>query len=246
MKIAILTIAYNEDEYIAPCIKQWKEYNLHHLILISAKPWNGEPVEKDRTEEIARNLGVEVVVQDWRTEKEQRNWGLARLYDYDFVLIVDANEFYTEQDRKIILEYLHSKSNEPCFRAEKVITYWKTPEYILDPPDTHKPLIAVNPKKIKIYEVREPMNVLDTRPWDYQPIIPVSIHHFSWVRSDKKVKEKIKQWSHSDIVKDNWYENVWLKWKPEMNDIRPYGIEKSRAIKKSAPQEIINLIKGQI
>jgi len=242
MKIAVLIIAYNEERYIGACIKQWEGLVDKVVVLLSAKPWNGVPSEADRTEMIARKMGAEVIIQDWRTEAEQRSWGCARLYDYDFVIINDADEFYTREDRVKIIEHLEKNKNEPCFRCPNMVTYWKTPEYIFDPPDGHKPIIVVNPKKVKFYEHRQPMPVEETKLQEYQPIIPVTMHHFSWVRSDKEVKEKIEHYSHADIIKPNWYEDVWLKWEPNMDDIRPYGIERSRAVYNPAPKEITNLI----
>lgn len=244
MKIAVQIIAYNEEQYIGACIKQWKDLVDKIVVLVSAKPWYGSPSEADRTLFIARDLGAEVVVRHWDTEAEQRNWGVARLYDYDYVIICDPDEFYTLEDRKKIIETL-KKGKENCYRAKEIITYWKTPEYIFNPPDKHKPLIALNPKEIGFYEHRQPMPKDRKVYEDWQPVIPVKIHHFSWVRSDKKVKAKIENFSHYDQISLDWFENVWLKWDNDktMEDIRPYGVEKSGAIKKSAPPEILNLIK---
>jgi len=240
-KIALLILAYNEEEYIGACIKQWQGFVDKIVVLLSAKPWYGLPSEADRTLFIARDL-AEVLIQDWRTEHDQRNYGLARLYDYDYVLTSDADEFYTLEDRKKIIKTLQNQ-DEPCFRADRMITYWKTTDYIFDPPDGHKPIIAVNPRKIKFYEHRQPMPVEETKLQTYQPIIPVAIHHLSWVRPDHKIKDKIEHFSHYDQIKPNWYENVWLKWTPEMEDIRPYGIEKSKAKYQPIPEEIKELVK---
>jgi hypothetical protein len=241
-KIALLIIAYNEEEYIGACIKQWKGLVDKTVVLLSVKPWYGSQSEADKTLFIARDLGAEVIARYWETEAEQRSWGLARLYDYDYVIINDPDEFYTEDDRKNIIKVLQEGS-EKCYRVNNVITYWKTPEYIFDPPDRHKPIIAVSPKEISFYEHRQPMpkdrKVLE----NCQPVMPVSIHHFSWVKPDKKIKAKIENFSHFDQIKPNWFDNIWLKWKPTMKNIRPYGVEESRAIKSQAPKEIINLIK---
>ena len=102
--IAVLTIAYNEEQYIGACIKQFKGLINKHLVLLSTKPWNGQAYNKDRTEQIARSLSAEVIMQFWQTEHEQRNWGLAYLYNYDYVFIVDADEMYSKLDIEKILE----------------------------------------------------------------------------------------------------------------------------------------------
>lgn len=240
MKIAVCTIAYNEEEYIGACIEQFKPFGLHHLVLLSSKSWNGTPVEPDKTKSIAIDKGAEVIVQHWLTEHEQRNFGLARLYDYDYVLIVDADELYEKSDIEVILKDLEKK--EPCYRADKMITYWKNSDYIFEPADGHKPIIAVNPKKVKFYEHRQPMPVEIKMLQDYQPVVGIKIHHFSWAKKDEKIKEKISSFSHADIIRPYWYEDIWQKWTPEMTNIRAYGIEVSKAVYNPAPQEIIDLI----
>ena len=236
MKIAVLTIAYNESQWIGACIKQFKEFGFHHLVLVSALPWNGEPVEDDGTANNARNSGAETIVQYWVSEAEQRNWGLARLYDYDYVLIVDADELYTNADISRIKNTLY---NEACYRVSKMVTYWKTPKYVFDPPDKHKPIIAVNPKVIKFSEHRMVRHVNEKPMWQLQPFIDVTLHHMSWVKSDKKVEEKIQSFSHADQIRSEWYEKVWKEWLPGSQMlIRPYGHEKSRAKHQEAPEEI--------
>ncbi len=237
MRIAVLIIAYREEEFIRQCIKQWE--GLDVKVLNSVKQWFVDSCELDKTQEMCYN--IEIIRQHWNTEVDQRNYGLARLYDYDWVIICDADEFYTKKDRDKIINTL-KENKEICYRANKVISYWKY-DYILDPPDGHKPLIAVNPKRVKIIHNRNAQLVEENKPLDYQPVIDVTIHHMSWSRPDHKIKAKIDNFSHIEKVKPNWYNDIWLKWTPDMEDIRPYGIEKSRAIKYEMPQEIKNIIK---
>jgi glycosyltransferase involved in cell wall biosynthesis len=241
VKIAVLIITYNEEEYIKQCINQWGE--LPVLVLLSTKPWNGIPKESDNSLRLIKETNAKVVCQEWKTEYEQRNYGLAMLYDYDWVIISDSDEFYTEKDRKLLLETLEN-SQEKCHRANELVTYWKSSDFIFEPGDKHKPIIAVNPKKIKFFEHRQPQSVEEIKLQQEQPIIPVKIHHFSWVKPDNKIKGKIEAFSHYDIIKPGWYEDVWLKWNLEMNDIRPYGREISKAVFSPAPEEIKKLIQN--
>ena len=161
-KIAVCSIAHNEEEIIGACVKNWKGKVDKHLVLISSRPWNNEVMESDKTVEIAKREGAEVIVGFWNSEPEMRNWGLARLYDYDYVLIVDPDELYTEEDQKRIITRLNdpfdyiNRVMKPlaCFRVEKMLTYWKTTDYIFDPPDAHKPFIAVDPKQVRFWNKR--------------------------------------------------------------------------------------------
>ena len=237
--IAALIVAYNEEEYIQQTIEQWVGLVDRVLVLISVKPWKGEP-NPDNTEQIAKATGVEVIKQDWKNEEEQRNWGLARLYDYR-IIMTDVDEFYTLEDREKIIDFIKN-TNEICGRPEKVITYWKK-DYILDPPDVHKPVIYFDPKSIKASVHRDPIEVCKRTLVEWQPIIPVTLHHMSWSKPDHKIKAKIENIDYGNNIPNNWYEEKWLKWTPGMENIRPYGSEKSKAIPYEMPQEIRKLIK---
>jgi len=228
-----MILAFNEEETIEKVLKQW---DIDKLVLISKNPWHGEVMGRDKTREIAEKY-AEVVELDWKSETDQRNWGLARLYDYDYVLIVDADELYTQEDICAIISVLEDGAEDPlgnktrylAYRAGEVKTYWKTTDYILDPKDTHKPVIAVDPKRVLFKEFRIP-------DIGEQRIIDVTMHHLSYCKSDSKILEKINTFEHFNQIRKDWYNEVWLKWTPEMEDIRPYGKEKSKAIREPIPE----------
>lgn len=237
MEIAILTIAYNEQDTIKAVMEQWKDFK--HLVLHSEKPWNGKNEPKDNTEEIVKRFkNAEFIRMDFKNEEEQRNYGLKMLYDYDYVLIVDADELYISDDRKKILNTIgkinNYEDNNFCYRASKVITYYKDLNHRLYPSDTHEPVIAVNPKKIFFKEARIPNT-------DYQIPISVKLHHLTYCKSDKKMKNKFNQFSHFNQVKENWYNEVWKKDK--IDNVRAYGDINSKAVFSPAPEEIKKIIK---
>src|SRR3990172_10364129 len=101
MKIGILTVAFNEPEFIVPCIKQFEGFNFPHLILVSNKPWGGN-YQMDNTWALAKmyNIYGDVIIDYWPDAKSQYNYGLEFLekQGFDWVLIVDADEFYTSVD----------------------------------------------------------------------------------------------------------------------------------------------------
>lgn len=248
MRFAVCSICYNESEYVQACIRNWQGLVDEHLVLVSTRPWNGSGVRGDDTARLARKAGAKVVESFWATEAEQRNYGLELLRDYDYVLIVDPDEFYTPEDQKIIMDHLNNPINPnyrtdrytPGFRAGRMATYWKTPDYTLSPPDKHKPFIAVDPKYRKFAENRQ----IDATRW--VPLIPITCHHMSWVKSDDKIKEKIQSFSHASAIRNGWYENVWKVWKPDCGLlVRPYGGEESTAIYNPAPESIKNLLENK-
>src|SRR5262245_44078451 len=234
MDLAVCTIAYNEAEWIAACIEQFKPLGVRHLVLVSAIPWFGAPARDDGTAALARQAGAEVYVQAWPTESEQRNWGLARLYDSDYVLIVDADELYTRSGVRRLSECL-AATREPCFRAREMRTYWKTTDYVCHPLESwDAPAIAIDPKRVKFSMQRQVQPIAEDRRL-LPPTVPVTLHHMSWVKSDEKILEKIQTFSHAEQIRPGWYERVWRKWTPDLDDIAPYSFDRMRAIYSPCP-----------
>ena len=252
LKFAVCTVAYNEEDYIGACIDNWKGLVDKHLVLLSSKPWYGSRGESDKTYNIAKKRGADVVVGRWESEAAQRNWGLARLYDYDYVLIVDPDEFYTKADQeKIFKELLNPIRNSydperyaPAFQCNKMVTYWKTMDYVLSR-DTHRPIIAADPRQLYVNEYRNfwYLEGINRDQLDFYGRLDIICYHMSWVRSDEKILEKINSYSHANIIKPGWYEDIWLKWEPgNQVNVRPYGNDDAIAQYSPAPQEIQDLI----
>ena len=254
-KYAVLIIAHKEKDMIGPAIKQWKGLVDKILVLVSTKSWNGNSTGDDGTISIANRLADEVILGQWKSEAEQRSAGLMRLYDYDYVITIDPDEFFTPEDRKKIiaalnrpihLEYTPDFSNHrhvPAFKVSSILTYWKNAHTIFDPPDKHKPIIAVDPKQIYCYEHRQyKYPYAENALVDYVPEIVVVCHHFSWVKTDEKVSEKIASFSHASDIFDSWYENVWQNGRIGDNvNFHPYGKEQRTLKEYRCPEEIIKL-----
>ncbi len=245
MKIAVCTITYNEDKLLQMVLKNWEGKVYKHLVLHSDKPWHGHELPRDNSEEITKSFkNTEFKRMYWQSEHLQRSWGLAYLYDYDYVLMVDSDELYEEKDQEKILSSIgvvnRFEDNQNCYRIPQLVTYFKSFDYVLDPPDRHEPVIAVNPKKVTFKDARIPST-------DYQiPIEGTKIHHLTYLRDDLRLWHKLQQFEHCEAVKSNWFEEKWKKWTPDMEDIRSYGVERSKAVSYNAPKEIIDLYNSVI
>jgi glycosyltransferase involved in cell wall biosynthesis len=198
------------------------------MVLVSSKPWLGDAGKDDGTAEAARNEYAEVHVQHWQSEAEQRNWGLAQLKDFDYVLIVDADELYTRTGIETMIASLR-RLGEPYFRIRDMRTYWKTTDYICAPIESwDAPVVAVDPKRVRFYQQRQVEHVSGTR-LPVASTLSATLHHMSWVKSDEKIREKIRSRSYAKQIRPGWYEKVWLQWTPEMRDIAPYGLGEMHA-----------------
>lgn len=247
MSVAVMVLAYNEHRFIRACIAQFPDWIDRITVLVSEYPWNGTRSEEaHKTWDILKNIDnhrLECVKLNWRTEQDQRNWGLGRLSNFDWVLVVDADEFYTNEDWetiRLVLPEVHLGCQ--TIVADKMTTYWKDINHRWEPRDSHKPVIAVRPMRNVFSDKR---SVTDDMRFDAN----VNLHHLSWVKSDKEIKQKIENWGHAnDFDKEAWYSNTWLKWDEKMVGIRPYASsyeQETKAILDPIPQELRELLKSK-
>jgi hypothetical protein len=190
----------------------------------------------DGTAQLASENGAEVHVKHWQTEAEQRNCGLALLAEYDYVLIVDADELYSRSAIPEMLAYI-GRARDAYFRVAEMRTYWKTSDYICAPPEAwDPPIIAVDPNRASFRMQRQVELFSKERPLAGK--VPVTLHHMSWVKSDAKVREKLNTFSHARHIRPGWYENVWLRWTPDtldMSDMAPYSPHDMYAVYSPCP-----------
>ena len=123
-KFATLTIAYNEEKLIGGMLEGISD--LDNYVIIS-KPFYIDSFEFDRTEEIARNMGANVIRKDFDSQLDERNWGMEYLQKegYDYVLIFDADEYYLKQDIPEMIDFINAYKGEAFKSNSKDYIYWK-------------------------------------------------------------------------------------------------------------------------
>ncbi len=229
-KIAVLTVAFQEEKLIKNCIEQFKPFDLFHVVLSNNISWNGN-LENDDTPELARKYGAGLVVEgDWQNQEQQSNYGVNLLNDYEWIIICDADERYMPQDLEKILELLKTANGE--ILRSNMNVYWKTIDYEIIPVQTDFPTIAVR-SGISFAHARE----------TYAPVVSWTIYpmyHLSYVRTDEEMLKKIKTFHHSDEFDVmSWYNNVWLPWEPSHTNLHPVVPEQfKQAIFSPLPKEI--------
>jgi len=242
MKVSACICVYNETTLLKAALKQYPEWVDRIIVLVSQMPWRGSgTADAFKTIELLRgwkDKRVEMVVNNWRNEEDQRNFGLGILADNDWVITMDADEYFTKEG----WDELHDSMRE--WGACDVIvagmrTYWKSADYRWEPPDMHKPTIAVRPKRTSFFDKREVTANLNRQ-------MRSTMHHFSWVRTDEEVFQKVQNYMHADDFQGmEWYGNIWKAWSEdkakEMTNLRPYGDTTTKAIYDPAPQEIKDL-----
>jgi glycosyltransferase involved in cell wall biosynthesis len=211
MKVALVTIAYNEERFIKPFLTHIPDWVQERIVLISSTPWHGEPEKSDKTRQIAESFGAHVIVNNWPDEALQRNTGSAIAEEYDWIITLDPDEFLDNDGWEKLKTFIESATGD-AYVCEGQHTYWKN-GFIADPPESHRQIILIKPY-VKFADKRS----ID-RPFDHAP---VWVHHFSWARTDKEVWRKISHYAHAvDFDIKNWYENVWLNWKEGQGNVHP-------------------------
>lgn len=231
--VGVITNAFREEPRIAECIRQFNSFQLDHLVLCPQFSWNGG-LENDDTYKVAQRENAVAVRGNWKLEAAQLNFGLSHFRDKDWVIICDADERYRHEDIILLLNELDRvDSSFNSVRTNQWEVYWKTKEYVIRPEQTYYPLIAVRPKEAAFRYAR----ALD---YENSTTISVPMHHFSYVRTDEEMWDKINAFSHaSEFDLEYWYNNVWKIWEPRMRNLHPVVPEQfEETIHQPAPEGI--------
>jgi glycosyltransferase involved in cell wall biosynthesis len=230
VKIATVAVAYNEARFIRPHLAHIPTWVDEKLVLVSTKPWNGEAEPDDGTAEIARASGATVIEHDWTDETEQRNAGQEYLADYDWIIVLDPDEFLDELNWGKLFKELYLADHYDtvdAFVIKHQRVFYKHSE--ASPHSDYQQLIAVRPyvRFVDKRVVSSPFAVVD-----------VELLHFSWARTNEEVWHKLSHYGHAhDFDTKRWYEEVWLTDKT--TNLHPLTPETLQAlIKPELPPEI--------
>lgn len=213
MKIGAVTLAYNDESIITGTIKCLSQFVSKHIVCISDKPYFGPEYPQDRTQEIAEDLGCDVVVGDWKMDHDQRTFGNRWCKDCDWVLTFDSDEMMSEKDIALLIQYLHKTPYSAITNTPEV--YWKSTDYRLRPKPTYQPVIATRPDVVFPY-----IRNVDCPFISFED---VTLHHLSWCYP-KDILKKITTYAHAkDCDWVSWYNDVYDKWFDGKEVRFPYG-----------------------
>lgn len=216
MRVALSTICFNEERFIEPFLKHVPDWVEKKLVLVSSKPWYGKQELPDNSAQIAKKY-AEVIQYYWESETDQRNAGQDYLSEYDWIIVLDPDEFLTDEDWATLKDELEL-ATERAFVVEHQRVFWKDKEVY--PHTDYQQIIAVRPS-VRFIEHR----VVDTQ----YATLPVELLHFSWARTDDEIWRKISHYSHTnEFDKEKWYEEVWLGGKTE--NLHPLTPETLKAL----------------
>lgn len=234
MQVAAQILSYNVNRFIESCIEHSIDFIDQIYIAHSELPWgyNQEaretkinPTTLDMLKSVAKlheNCSkITIISGDWLTEESMRNDCLkAAISDgADWLLILDADEFYTPQSWHQIRDKLNSSPNSNHFNSTWY-NYWKSPQYVIQ--DKFGSIKQTNASfalrcKTDSYFVnkRIPSPSIDGT-------LDFPCHHFGYVMSNEEMEEKIRTWGHSTEFNHRaWLELKWLGWNPNTRFLHP-------------------------
>lgn len=227
MKFAAQILAYREENLIKGCLYGLKD--IFSIVGISI-PWMGSHIGFDKTEDYAKEMNAYIFKEDFRTEHEQRSAisRLAKEMGYDYILIIDADEFYLKEDiQKIIKKVEETKKD--VYKVATEVLFWKDTNYETIPRITNARVGCVRAGM----EFRLTRNPVDIFSLDYFPKDAI-MYHFSYAGSYDHIKSKIEHFSHANEMNPNWLDEVWNKWTPDNENLHP-SLSAPHYFKKAIP-----------
>jgi hypothetical protein len=164
---------------------------------------------------------IDVITQYWSNEATQRNFGTKYLEDHgiEWAMEVDDDELYNTEELKKVFGSLNLDDFSAYLFGHQL--YWKNRDTIIDCNPMYFPTILSTKAGRVYFHTARMITVFEGKAWFTVHPSVLMCHHMSYVRSDEKMLRKIQSFSHaSDIVK-TWYEEVWLKWDENMEDLHP-------------------------
>jgi len=160
----------------------------------------------------------------------------------DYFWIIDGDEIYDPETIPDILNYVNI--NKPQVLKIRGINYFKSWNYQISPSDqffqpgfVKRGMLFRENRNLLYPQIwSNLMRIVNNKYWrnkeltrflnlfGLDSILPEEIgvfHHGSYVGSDARIRKKISNSGHYDKRMDEWYENIWEKWTPEMQNIHP-------------------------
>jgi len=225
--IGAVYCVYDASEFFEESVKRIYPLVDSVVFLLNFKPWSGDVIVRAVEKSYQRILALSdpdskfiILSQYWKTEADQRNSGLHVLKNkgIDWCLVIDDDEMYNKSELENIFKSLGSAVHVAYLFYHQI--YWKNRQTIIEGLFGSFPTLM---KTNGLVYFNENRTILVKPNHTWFTISPKNIicHHFSYVRSNDKMYEKLNMSSHASDFNKDWFNNVWLKWNSEMTDLGP-------------------------
>ena len=231
MRVALQVLAFNVDRSLHLMVENAKPHVDKIFIAYPELSWeygsskrSMNPTSYEQVAMLA-DENIEIIRGLWQHDEDTRNSLLraARAQQFDWIVIQDADEFYTDQSWDVLKSYLVSASAQ----SKSVInvplyTFWKTPSYIIEEPNdgikAGEACFAINCRHKEVHFKWS--RTTNAKSIQY---IDEPCYHYSYVLSDREVKDKISTWAHSNDIffRSLWYQIKWKRWHQSSQFLHP-------------------------
>lgn len=230
MKIATHILFFNQDKWILRNIEMVAPFVDKIYVAWSELPWSYNLAARDKFKnksnpELLKQSPyynkIELIIGEWNLDEDQRNACLdaARRDGMDYLLIIDADEFYNQNDLKKIVDDIKLNPNFEYYTTPWM-TYWKDFNHILVNKNgdmiSGYPEIAINLKyDNKFIRCRKPSGNKIKQ-------LTSICGHASYVLSDEECWVKINTWGHAhQFNRDAWFKTKWINWDENTINLHP-------------------------
>jgi hypothetical protein len=231
-RFAAHVLLFDSQKFILQMIDNCGPFVEKIYVAYSKVPWRYNPEARDfMTNSADPSIlmeskyadKIELITGVWDWEHEQRNACLKKAKEdgFDFLIVQDADEFYTVEDYGRMIRVISSEPDYDYY-ITPWCNFWKSWDYILvnasgEATSGFYPNVAMNCSlDIWFSNLRGPgysnnIKVLDSL-----------CYHGSYVLNDEEVYRKISSWAHAqDFDREDWYRNKWLNWTEDSVDLHP-------------------------
>ena len=234
MKIATHLLLFNQDKWIVKNIEMIEPFVDKIYVAWSEYPWNYNPNARgnfknssnpDMLKELPCWDKIEIIKGVWDKDEDQRNACLdaAKRDGMDYLLIIDADEFYTNQHLYELIEGIKENPNYDYYTTPWV-TFWKDLNHLLIAKDNHGlpnivcgyPEVALNINSgNRFTRCRRPTGKKIKQ-------LGSLCFHASYVLTDDECWSKINTWGHAhQFNRKRWFDNIWKNWKIGTKNLHP-------------------------
>ena len=232
MRICLQVLAYNVSNSINAMLKNAADHVDKIYIAYPSRAWDYHRDFMNTTNprklgeiNTSLNCDVEIIKGEWRKDEHTRNALLekARHDKFDWMIIQDADEFYTLYSWSRLKAILFG---EKCTSADSIqvpyLTFWKSPSFVLEGNQegikNGTTTFAINCNNEKLH-----FSYSRTTTAKRQLYIDEPCYHYSYVLSDSEIKQKLSSWAHSNdlLSKRLWYHLKWRHWHPGSKMLHP-------------------------
>lgn len=230
MKFATHVLLFNQDNWILKNIENSGQFVDKIYVSWSDKPWN---YNKNARNTFINKSNLEILKQSkfydkivlvkgiWDTEQDQRNAciKIAKNDGIDYLMIHDADEFYTYNDFKKIIEDIKENPDFDYYTTPWV-TFWKNLNNIMVRENGETimghPEIVINlNRNVNFISLRKPSG-------NKVKQLNSLCYHASYVLSDDECWSKINTWGHShQFDTKKWFNDKWINWEPGNTCMHP-------------------------